>query len=168
VDDRDAVALQLGRAPRSYLGVAARCPFGLPAVTEQAPYDGAGRPFPTTYWLTCPHLVAAVSRLESEGGVEHWTARAEVEPELRASLDEATGRQRALRARLAAGETGADGGASLETGIGGSARPARLKCLHAHVAWALVHPEYALGRAIMAATPEPWPRDGCCTGDASR
>jgi hypothetical protein len=168
VDDRDAVALQIGRAPRSYRGVAARCPYGRPAVSEQAPYDAEGRPFPTTYWLTCPHLVAAVSRVESAGGVERWTGRVEAEPELRASLDDATERQRALRERLADGDTGSDDGASLQSGIGGAGRPERLKCLHAHVAWALVDPGYALGRAILDEVPDPWPRGQCCTADPSR
>jgi hypothetical protein len=168
VDDRDVVALQIGRAPRSYRGVAARCPYGRPAVSEQAPYDAAGRPFPTTYWLTCPHLVAAVSRLESAGGVERWSARAAAEPALRASLEEVTERQRALRERLAAGDGGSDDGASLGTGVGGAARPERLKCLHAHVAWALVDPEYGLGRAILDEIPDRWPEHECCTADPSR
>src|SRR4051812_42987251 len=167
VDDRDAVALQIGRAPRSYRGVAARCPFGRPAVSEQAPYDAAGRPFPTTYWLTCPHLVAAVSRLESSGGVERWSERVTADPELHASLERATMRQRALRHRLAAGASGADDGASLDAGIGGASRPERLKCLHAHVAWALVDPEYELGRAILGEVGEPWPPESCCTADPS-
>ncbi|MGZ8694461.1 MAG: DUF501 domain-containing protein [Gaiellaceae bacterium] len=169
MDDRAVVAQQIGRAPRSYLGVAARCPYGRPAVTEQAPYDAEGRPFPTTYWLTCPHLVAAVSRLEASGGVERWGERAAADPELRASLERATERQRALRRRLAGGKgVGADDGASLDAGIGGASRPERLKCLHAHVAWALVDPEYELGQAILRDIGHPWPAEGCCTADRSR
>ena len=162
------VAQQIGRAPRSYRGIAARCPYGRPAVSEQAPYDADGRPFPTTYWLTCPHLVAAVSRIEAAGGVERWSARVEAEPVLRASLDEATERQRALRERLASGETGSDEGASLQTGLGGAARPERLKCLHAHVAWALVDRDYALGEAILDEISDPWPEHECCTAEPSR
>jgi hypothetical protein len=168
VDDQAVVAQQIGRAPRSYLGVAARCPYGRPAVTEQAPYDAGGRPFPTTYWLTCPHLVAAVSRLEADGGVERWSARVAADPELRASLERATERQRALRRRLAGGQAGADDGASLDAGIGGASRPERLKCLHAHVAWALVDPEYELGHAILGEIGDPWPADGCCTAESNR
>jgi hypothetical protein len=168
VDDQAVVAQQIGRAPRSYLGVAARCPFGRPAVTEQAPYDAGGRPFPTTYWLTCPHLVAAVSRLEASGGVERWSARVAADPELRASLERATERQRVLRRRLAAGAAGADEGASLDAGIGGASRPERLKCLHAHVAWALVDPDYQLGHAILGEIGDRWPADACCTADPSR
>ena len=74
---------QLGRRPRAFRRVAARCPFGAPAVTEQQPYDANGVPFPTTYYLTCPHLVAAVSRLEAAGGVERWSAEVAASPELR-------------------------------------------------------------------------------------
>jgi uncharacterized protein len=45
--------------------VVVRCPWGRPAVTEQAPFDDNGEPFPTTYYVTCPALVAAISRIES-------------------------------------------------------------------------------------------------------
>jgi len=58
VDDREIVERQLGRAPRAFERVAVRCPFGRPAVTEQAPFDASGEPLPTTFWLTCPQLVA--------------------------------------------------------------------------------------------------------------
>src|SRR3954471_2430987 len=150
VDDRDAVALQIGRAPRSYRGVAARCPFGRPAVSEQAPYDVDGRPFPTTYWLTCPHLVAAVSRLESAGGVERWSRAAAEDAELRASVEHATEEQRRLRPEL-------------DLGIGG-ARPGAggLKCLHAHVAFALARPGYELGERVVSELEPLWP-EVCCS-----
>ena len=82
--DRALVERQLGRPPRAFRRVAVRCPFGRPAVTEQAPFDNAGEPFPTTFWLTCPHLVAAVSRLEAAGGVDRWSRAAADDPELRA------------------------------------------------------------------------------------
>ena len=80
VDDREIVARQLGRPPRAFRRVAVRCPFGRPAVTEQQPYDDEGEPFPTTYYLTCRHLVAAVSRLEAAGGVERWSAQGRAGP----------------------------------------------------------------------------------------
>jgi hypothetical protein len=163
MDDREVVARQLGRPPRAFRRVVVRCPHGRPAVTEQNPYDDQGEPFPTTYYLTCPHLVAAVSRLEAAGGVERWSDRVEGDPELARSLDEATERQRALRRELAAGRARADGGASLELGIGGSRNPRRLKCLHAHAAFALANPGYELGERIVAELPQPlWPSE-CCT-----
>jgi hypothetical protein len=160
MDDRAVVAAQLGREPRAFRRVVVRCPFGRPAVTEQAAYTPEGEPFPTTYWLTCRHLVAAVSRLEAAGGVERWSAEVEADDALRSDLERASDEQRAIRRELADGE-GPDGGAALELGIGGSRNPEALKCLHAHVAFALARPGYRLGEAILDEVPERWPR-GCC------
>jgi hypothetical protein len=149
--DRAVVERQLGRPPRAFRRVVVRCPFGRPAVTEQAPYDDAGEPFPTTYWLTCPHLVAAVSRLEASGGVERWTRSAADDQELRASLERAQTEQRALRPEL-------------DVGIGGAREGAgSLKCLHAHVAFALARPGYELGERVLAEVDPVWPCV-CCTG----
>jgi hypothetical protein len=119
-------------------------------VTEQAAFDDNGEPFPTTYWLTCPHLVAAVSRLEAAGGVERWTRASAEDPKLRESLERAQAEQRALRPEL-------------DLGIGG-ARPGAggLKCLHAHVAFALARPGYELGDRILDELGPLWP-DVCCT-----
>jgi hypothetical protein len=161
-DDRATVERQIGRPPRAFRRVVVRCPFGLPAVTEQAPYDVAGEPFPTTYYLTCRHLVAAVARLEAAGGVERFAEATREDPALRESLEEATARQRQIRRGLAAGATGSDRGASLELGIGGAARPARLKCLHAHAAFALAQPGYLLGERILGEIEPLWP-ERCCS-----
>ena len=148
--DREIVARQLGRRPRAFRRVVVRCPFGRPAVTEQAPYDNAGAPFPTTYWLTCPHLVAHVSRLEADGGVERWTSAARSDSELAASLAAADELQRRLRPEL-------------DAGIGGSRRGAgSLKCLHAHVAFALAQPGYELGRRVVEELEPLWPPH-CCS-----
>ena len=160
MDDRAVVAAQLGREPRAFRRVVVRCPFGRPAVTEPAPYTPEGEPFPTTYWLTCRHLVAAVSRLEAAGGVERWSAEVEADDALRSDLERASDEQRAIRRELADGE-GPDGGAALELGIGGSRNPEALKCLHAHIAFALARPGYRLGEAILDEVPERWP-PGCC------
>jgi hypothetical protein len=151
VDDRAVVERQLGRAPRAFSRVAVRCPFGRPAVTEQTPYDEHGNPFPTTFWMTCPHLVAAISRLEAAGGVERWTERAKEDRDLRSSLSAANAEQRRLRPEL-------------PVGVGGSTRSGSLKCLHAHAAFALARPGYELGDRILAEVPSLWPGDRCCSG----
>jgi uncharacterized protein len=168
VNDRTVVERQLGRRPRAFRRVVARCPFGLPAVTEQAPYAPDGEPFPTTYWLTCPHLVAAVARLEAAGGVERWSRAVAEDPTLSASLERATQEQRRVRRELAE-DRGAGHArfqhedASLDLGIGGSRSPGHLKCLHAHVAFALARPGYALGERILEEVAEPWPAARCCS-----
>lgn len=149
MSDVEAVARQLGRTPRAFRRVAVRCPFGKPAVTEQAPFDADGHPFPTQFYVTCPHLVAAISRLEAAGGVERWTRAAAEDAELGASLVDAQAEQRRLRPEL-------------DAGIGGSTRSGSLKCLHAHAAFALARPGYELGDRILAELPALWP-DSCCT-----
>ena len=162
MDDRAVVERQLGRPPRALRRVAVRCPWGRPAVTEQAPFDERGEPFPTTYYLTCPQLVAAIARIEAAGGVERWTEAAQRDPELAASLAAAGEEQRRVRRELAAGATGRDGGASLDLGVGGAGRGGSLKCLHAHAAFALARPGYELGERILAEVEPRWP-DRCCS-----
>jgi len=163
MDDRALVAEQLGREPRAFRRVACRCPFGAPAVAEQSPRDDDGHPFPTTYWLTCRRLVAAVSRIEGAGGVERWTAAVASDPQLRDSLERADAEQRRLRRELAAGWEHP----SLDSGVGGSSRDGSLKCLHAHVAFALARradgaEAYELGERILAELEPLWP-ELCCT-----
>lgn len=161
--DRAIVARQLGRSPRAFRRVAVRCPFGLPAVTEQEPYDRDGAPFPTTYYLTCRYLVSAVSRLEAGGGVERWTRAAADDPVLAASLAHATEDQRRIRRELQGAAEPPDGGVALDLGIAGSRTVGPLKCLHAHVAYALARPGYVLGERILAEVDPAWPRGGCCS-----
>lgn len=55
--------------------VAARCPAGRPSVIE----NETRREMPTRFWITCPSLQAAVSRVEAPGGVRR--AQAELGPE---------------------------------------------------------------------------------------
>jgi hypothetical protein len=163
VDDRSIVARQLGRTPRAFRRVVVRCPFGRPAVTEQEPYDEHGMPFPTTFYLTCPHLVAEVSRKEAAGGVERWSVAVAADASLRADLHAATERQARIRRELAGDRRGRDDGASLDSGIGGSRRPQQLKCLHAHVAFALANPGYDLGARVFEDLAQPWPDARCCS-----
>ena len=147
--DREIVAQQIGRKPRAFRRVAVRCPFGRPAVSEQQPFDENGHPFPTQFYVTCPQLVAAISRLEAAGGVERWSRAAVDDPALAASLAATQAEQRAIRPET-------------DAGIGGSTRTGSLKCLHAHAAFALARPGYDLGDRIIAELPTLWP-DSCCT-----
>jgi hypothetical protein len=163
MNDRAVVAGQLGRDPRAFRRVVVRCPYGLPAVTEQEPYDASGDPFPTTYYVTCRHLVSAISRIESAGGVERWSAAVAGDRELASSLDAATAEQVRVRHELAGDRRGNDDGASLDSGIGGSRTPAHLKCLHAHAAFALARGDYALGERIVGEVQALWPVGGCCS-----
>ena len=149
MDDQAVVSWQLGRPARPFRRVAARCAHGFPAVTEQEPFDSRQRPYPTTYYLTCPWLVAAVSRLEAEGGVARWAEAAASDTELGASLAAADAEQRRIRPEL-------------DVGIGGTRNLGGIKCLHAHVAFALARPGYRLGERVLAEAGERWCPDARC------
>ena len=148
--DLAIVERQLGRRPRAFRRVAVRCPFGRPAVTEQAPFDESGEPFPTSYWVTCRYLAAAIARVEADGGVERWSRAAQEDEHLGRSVERGHSEQRRLRPELPGG-------------IGGQTRTGGLKCLHAHAAFALARPGYTLGDRILVEAAPLWPRTVCCT-----
>lgn len=137
-DDRSVVARQLGRTPRPF-AVAARCPYGLPSVIENSPE----RDMPTRFWVTCPALVAAISRVESTGGVRQ--ARAEVGEDEVARIHERHERLYATR-------------------VAGVRERGNVKCLHAfaapHLAGALPNrvAEWTLRRLETT-----YPPGGCCS-----
>jgi hypothetical protein len=140
MDDREAVARQLGRRPRPFR-VAARCPFGRPSVIE----NERTREMPTSFWVTCPELVAAISRVESAGGVR----------EAQQALGESAVEEIHERhARL------------FGTRVAGVRSGGHVKCLHAftalHLSGALPNPvaEWTLERLG-----NPYPEDRCCTPD---
>jgi len=130
--DEDTGASQLRRPPRGSWRVATRCSYGYPTVIATPSMLASGEPFPTLFWLTCPHLVDAVGRLESSGEVEAWATRLAEDPALATSMRAADGLYRAARADESGG---AD--ACPTVGIAGQRDPLATKCLHAHVATAL-------------------------------
>ena len=150
---------QLGRPPRGEVAVAVRCPHGRPAVIAQPAYLDDGSPFPTTYYLCCPHAVARIDALEAAGGVDRYERLVASDGEAMAEYRAGAARQRELRrpaARMA------DGGASLGLGIAGTSREGAVKCLHAHAAFALARPGYELGERIVDDAGETWCPDGRC------
>ena len=138
--DREAVARQLGRRPRPFR-VAARCPFGAPSVIE----NERAQDMPTSFWITCPSLDKAISRLESAGGVR--AASEEVGAE---TVEGIHGRHLARYG----------------TRVAGLREGGHIKCLHAftalHLSGAIPNPvaEWTLGRLERA-----YPDDACCTED---
>jgi hypothetical protein len=148
--DVDTVRTQLGREPLPFVAVVARCEAGRPVAVEQPPRLPDGRPFPTTFWLTCPGLARRIAELESAGGVAALERRLRDEPVLAAAFADGRRRQIALRPELG------------PLGIGGTRAAGAVKCLHAHAAFALGAPPYPPGDEILAAAggiPSP-----CCMG----
>ncbi len=143
--DADSVARQLGRPPRGSWRVATRCPFGYPTVIATPSMLESGEPFPTLFWLTCPHLVEAVGQLESAGEVETWAARLAADSTLAARMRSA---DEAYRLARAAESGGID--ACPTVGLAGQRDPLATKCLHAHVASALAGVDDPVGTAVLA------------------
>jgi len=131
--DVELVAEQVGRAPRDPWRVAARCRWGYATAIVSPSRLSDGTPFPTFAWLTCPWLAQRASAAESQGATAEWARRAEADPDLRSRLSKT---DQAVRERRAAESGGTDACASV--GIAGQRDSSGVKCLHAHVALALV------------------------------
>ena len=129
MDDRDAVAVQLGRQPRSPVEVVARCHLGVPVVIAVPPHLDDGTPFPTRYWLTCPLAVRRISRIESAGGVRKAELRIEADQTYRERFEAATARYAGERDALIASDAPPHHPSG---GVGGTQQG--VKCLHAHYA----------------------------------
>ena len=97
-------------------------------VIENHPRLDDGSPFPTLYWLTCPLLLKRVSRLESEGWMAELNARLPEDAPLRDRFTDSIAR---YEARRDAHEV-----IPVSSPTGGG--PDKVKCLHSHVAHALV------------------------------
>ncbi|QCB94418.1 DUF501 domain-containing protein [Cellulomonas shaoxiangyii] len=153
--DVEVLTEQLGRPPRGVVGVAARCVCGRPLVVRTAPRLDDGTPFPTTYYLTSPQAVAAVSTVEAGGYMKELTARLAEDEEL------AAGHRRAHEAYLADREAIAH--VPEIAGISAGGMPHRVKCLHVLVAHALaagpgVNP---VGDEVLAMIADRWRPDRC-------
>jgi hypothetical protein len=141
-NDYDTVTQQLGRRPRPFR-VAARCPFGFPSVIE----NEQTREMPTSFWVTCPSLVSAISRVESTGGVRE--AR-EVVGE--AVVEEIHSEHRSLYGTRVAGVR--------------NEAPGSVKCLHAFTA---LHVSGAIPNSVAEWTLQrldhPYPKGRCCSAE---
>jgi hypothetical protein len=137
----------LGRPSLTRCTVAVACPSGGPAVLANEPVDVHGRPFPTHEWLACRALVEAVSRLEAAGGVRAL----ESDPAMTGHILAANARHRALH-----------GGFN----VGGTGDPTRVKCLHAHLAFAMATGGSPIGDWIAARAHLAWPA-ACCAEESA-
>lgn len=146
--DRDAVIALLGREPFTDYRISVRGADGRPVVLRNAPRDLRGRPFPTREWLVDRALDDAVSRLEAIGGVRMLEADPEMAPHIAAAHE----RHAALH-----------GGYR----VAGAGDPAHVKCLHAHLAFALGEGGSPVGDWIMRRAGITWPdpADGVPDGE---
>lgn len=135
-DEWDAVATLLGREPAGHFRVVVRRTDGAPAVIENEPLLGDGRPMPTRFWLVDGLLREAVSRLEAAGGVRRASDFVPADEIGDAHARYAVERDSALPPDHA--------GPSPSGGVGGTRKG--VKCLHAHLAWHLAGGDDPVGR----------------------
>ncbi|MFP4461605.1 MAG: GNAT family N-acetyltransferase [Thermotogota bacterium] len=120
--------------PSNYYRCVTRCPYGFSQVIESFPLKD-GEPFPTTYYLVCPHLKYHLSKLEEAGtitkldGLKNTKAYQEVDAfyakERRDRLNHSLLHYKGILERYKD---------ALEMGIGGIRDQLGIKCLHLHVA----------------------------------
>jgi hypothetical protein len=138
--DAELVSAQLGRVPREPWRVAARCEHGYPSAIVSPSRLVDGTPFPAYSWLVCPYLIEALAARESAGAAGEWAQRAAGDPRLAEALVAADVAVRAARTQESRGED-----ACATVGLAGQRDPLGVKCLHAHVALALVGIEDPIG-----------------------
>lgn len=160
-EDLEVLAEQLGRLPRGVVDIAARCVCGRPLVVRTAPRLDDGTPFPTTFYLTAPGAVRAVSTLEAEGVMREMTERLGQDEELAAAYTAAHEDYLARRAEL--------GEVPEIAGISAGGMPTRVKCLHVLVGHALaagpgVNP---LGDEALELISPRWRADRCTCAEGS-
>src|SRR5437763_2589773 len=148
--DTDSMRALLGRRPRAAFEVVVRDARGEPVVIRNAPLTRDGTPMPTRYWLVDRELSAAVSRLESAGGVRA-AARAVDAADLRHAHDE-------YRAERDAAVPAGHDGPRPHGGAGGTR--AGVKCLHAHYAYYLAGGDDPVGAWVASVLVSPECRRG--------
>ncbi len=157
LEDKRIIAAQLGRTARGLLRVERRCPYGYPQVILVYPLI-EGKPFPTTFWLTCPFLAEEIDHLEEEGWIRRMETLLREDTRLNARLQRAHRAYIEERLNLLSVEDRRfldDSGMSaslLDKGIGGIGDFNCIKCLHLHVAHALAR-ENPIGEIVLKALP---------------
>ena len=154
-DDEAVVSAQLGREPRRPWDVECRCTYGYPTVLSVGPLLEDGTPFPTYFWLSCPWLIEAVSRVESDGGVAAWAERLSTDPEMASRM-----RAAGDAYRIARGSAGPSGPVE-EQGFAGQSDVLATKCLHAHVAARIAGLDDPVGEGVLEHAGRECPDERC-------
>ena len=131
--DVSTIEKQIGRVPLGVMEVTKRCVNGCPQAVLVSPYQEERGFFPTLFWLTCPALRKSVSTLESTGYLRVVREIISTDEEFMGRLLAANAAYIEKRMLLLEGNVlYADH--NVLVGIGGSANPLSVKCLHMHVA----------------------------------
>lgn len=152
---------QLGRRAECEYEVVRSCDYGWPVVITNAPLTRAGAPNPNVYYLTCPYLRKKVAVLEDSGEIEKIQERVRADARLAKTLAHAHREHARAWKKMAARVTEKPAVHSLK--IAGARDSQSIKCLHAHYAYFLAHPEYLIGELIAGGIGDPWCDDDRCS-----
>lgn len=147
---------QLGREPRDPWRTECRCSFGFPTVIVSPPVLADGSRFPSYAWLSCPWLAQAASAEESHGALRQWSARLDENEVLRNRLLAADHSLRQARAACFKGEDPCE-----SVGLAGQRDPLAVKCLHAHVALAVLGLDDPIGLELLSSIERECPDERC-------
>jgi uncharacterized protein len=112
----------------------------------QVPPVVEGKPFPSLYWLCCPDLKKAIDQIESQGDIKKIEDWIKTDPHMINVLHKNTQNYIKLRLDLMRETDWAQmsnenmAQALREKGIGGLADYTRIRCLHMHYAYSIIHP----------------------------
>ena len=155
------VTWQIGRRPSIEFNVARECDYGWPAVMINSPFNATGDPNPNLFYLCCPYLRVELARLEDAGFIAALQRIIDEDSDLKQHLETAQAAHD-HEWRLAAGEQAGSGRAG-GVNIAGSGETTHLKCLHAHFAYFLTHPDYIVGLRIVEILGNIWCDDETCS-----
>jgi hypothetical protein len=135
--------------PTNYYRCASRCKYGFPQVIESFPLK-SGEPFPTSYYIVCPHLKYHLSKLEESGVItsldETKNTKAYHQVDAYYSKER---KDRLNHSLLNYQEIEKRFSNALELGIGGIKDQKGIKCLHLHVATYLAKLQDPVGLKVM-------------------
>ncbi|WP_206076224.1 DUF501 domain-containing protein [Marinitoga lauensis] len=131
--DIEIVEKQINRKPNKIISIPKRCSYGFPQVIESYPLKD-GKPFPTLYWLTCPHLIKEVGKLEVLGKIKEWEEEIKNNDELREEYIKAHIEEKEKRNKKIKKEPEWVKNRLENIGIGGISNFESIKCLHLQLA----------------------------------
>ena len=143
--DIEVVRAQLLRNDIHFSEVVYRCSFGFPAVIKSFPGKN-GKPFPTLYWLTCPHLRKEVARLEEKGWIRKFEEMIQKDGDFKDRLFKAHEEIIKRRSEMIKDDSIRRllGG----VGSGGLRDFTKVKCLHLHLADFLAGVDNPVGEKV--------------------
>ncbi len=149
VSDKDlkVIKKQLGREINNVIGVCKYCSYGFPVVISSYPIRN-GKPFPTIHYLTCPHLVKEVSRLEEKGYISKFEIKIKEDSEFSMAYENAHLSVIQKRLNLLRGEDKKWAKHLESVGTGGIKDFKNVKCLHLHLADYLAGIENPVGKEV--------------------